>query len=258
MPGPSRVCGWRVICDWRSSATNSSFIINRSLRSKVAVSPGLRRWCAGHIRSEGWLHQASSFLSPAYRSLSLSVNLSSRQVSQPDLIERIKGVLDESGIDPHCLKLEITESVVMENAEAATLMFKQLRGLGVQLSIDDFGTGYSSLSYLHRFPVNYLKIDQSFVGRMTEANDNAEIVRTIVTLARNLGLEVVAEGIETQSQNRQLKALGCDYGQGYLFSRPIDSASVPALLARALQDDVSFEFDVPAFETALLNTAYEM
>jgi len=200
-----------------------------------------------------WQH-----LSPAYRSLSLSVNLSSRQVSQPDLIERIKGVLDESGIDPHCLKLEITESVVMENAEAATLMFKQLRGLGVQLSIDDFGTGYSSLSYLHRFPVNYLKIDQSFVGRMTEANDNAEIVRTIVTLARNLGLEVVAEGIETQSQNRQLKALGCDYGQGYLFSRPIDSASVPALLAQALQDDVSFEFDVPAFETALLNTAYEM
>jgi EAL domain-containing protein (putative c-di-GMP-specific phosphodiesterase class I) len=105
------------------------------------------------------------------------------------------------------LKLEITESVVMENAEAAALMFKQLRSLGVQLSIDDFGTGYSSLSYLHRFPLNYLKIDRSFVMRLTTDNDNA-IVRTISTLARNLGMEVIAEGIETEEQHQQLKMLG--------------------------------------------------
>ena len=122
----------------------------------------------------------------------------------------------------------------MENAEAATTMFRQLRALGVQLSIDDFGTGYSSLSYLHRFPVNYLKIDRSFVSRMTDENDNAEIVRTIVTLARNLGMEVIAEGVETQEQHEQLKALGCEYGQGYLFSRPVDTAAVPALLAKEL------------------------
>jgi len=197
-------------------------------------------------------------LSSAYRSLSLSVNLSSRQVSQPDLVQHIKAVLDETGIDPHCLKLEITESVVMENAEAATLVFKQLRALGVQLSIDDFGTGYSSLSYLHRFPVNYLKIDKSFVGRMTEGNDNGEIVRTIVTLARNLGLEVVAEGVETESQKAQLKALGCDFGQGYLFSLPIEGATVPTLLTEALQNDDSFDFDISAFESSLVPTAYEM
>jgi EAL domain-containing protein (putative c-di-GMP-specific phosphodiesterase class I) len=196
-------------------------------------------------------------LSPAYRSLSLSVNLSSRQVAQPDLIERIRGVLEETGIDPHCLKLEITESVVMENAEAATIMFKQLRALGIQLSIDDFGTGYSSLSYLHRFPVNYLKIDKSFVGRMTEASDNAEIVRTIVTLARNLGLEVIAEGVETDHQNKQLKALGCDYGQGYLFSRPIDSDAVPALLANAVQE-FEIDFAASSLDTAVLSTVYEM
>jgi diguanylate cyclase (GGDEF)-like protein len=197
-------------------------------------------------------------LSPANRGLSLSVNLSSRQVAQPDLVERIKNVLDDSGIDPHCLKLEITESVVMENAEAATATFKQLRALGVQLSIDDFGTGYSSLSYLHRFPVNYLKIDKSFVGRMNETTDNTEIVRTVVTLARNLGLEVIAEGIETEHQQKLLKALGCDYGQGYLFSRPVDAQSVPALLVSAFEQKVDVDLSVPSFDPAVVNAAYEM
>jgi diguanylate cyclase (GGDEF)-like protein len=175
----------------------------------------------------GW-HQ----ISPCHRVLSLSVNLSGRQVSQPDLVDQVKRALERSKLNPHCLKLEITESVVMENAETATAMFKELRALGVQLSIDDFGTGYSSLSYLHRFPVNYLKIDRSFVGRMTENDDNAEIVRTIVTLARNLGMEVIAEGIETAAQNEQLKALGCEYGQGYLFSRPVVSADVITILEK--------------------------
>jgi diguanylate cyclase (GGDEF)-like protein len=175
--------------------------------------------------------------SPSHRSLSLSVNLSARQVAQPDLLEQIKSALDESKLNPHCLKLEITESVVMENAEAAALMFKQLRSLGVQLSIDDFGTGYSSLSYLHRFPLNYLKIDRSFVMRLTTDNDNA-IVRTISTLARNLGMEVIAEGIETDEQYQQLKMLGCEYGQGYLFSRPVDKDDVMHLLARDAHRDL--------------------
>jgi len=174
--------------------------------------------------------------SPSHRSLSLSVNLSARQVAQPHLLDRIKEALDNSKLNPHCLKLEITESVVMENAEAAALMFKQLRSLGVQLSIDDFGTGYSSLSYLHRFPLNYLKIDRSFVMRLTTDNDNA-IVRTISTLARNLGMEVIAEGIETEEQHQQLKMLGCEYGQGYLFSRPVDSQSVLHLLAQDSKRD---------------------
>ena len=174
--------------------------------------------------------------SPSHRSLSLSVNLSARQVAQPDLLERIKEALENSELNPHCLKLEITESVVMENAEAAALMFKQLRSLGVQLSIDDFGTGYSSLSYLHRFPLNYLKIDRSFVMRLTTDNDNA-IVRTISTLARNLGMEVIAEGIETEEQYQQLRMLGCEYGQGYLFSRPVDNLGVAHLLAQDARRD---------------------
>ena len=174
--------------------------------------------------------------SPSHRALSLSVNLSARQVAQPNLLDRIKEALDTSRLNPHCLKLEITESVVMENAEAAALMFKQLRSLGVQLSIDDFGTGYSSLSYLHRFPLNYLKIDRSFVSRLTTDNDNA-IVRTISTLARNLGMEVIAEGIETEEQYQQLKMLGCEYGQGYLFSRPVDNTSVEHLLAQDANRD---------------------
>lgn len=181
--------------------------------------------------------------SPSHRSLSLSVNLSVRQVAQPDLLERIKEALDTSKLNPHCLKLEITESVVMENAEAAALMFKQLRSLGVQLSIDDFGTGYSSLSYLHRFPLNYLKIDRSFVMRLTTDNDNA-IVRTISTLARNLGMEVIAEGIETEEQYQQLKMLGCEFGQGYLFSRPVNSDNVARLLAQDAHRDTEPDIDL--------------
>ncbi|HEV2836221.1 MAG TPA: EAL domain-containing protein [Pyrinomonadaceae bacterium] len=174
---------------------------------------------------------------PSHRSLSLSVNLSARQVAQPDLLDRIKEALTTSKLNPHCLKLEITESVVMENAEAAALMFKQLRSLGVQLSIDDFGTGYSSLSYLHRFPLNYLKIDRSFVARLTTDDDNA-IVRTISTLARNLGMEVIAEGIETEEQFQQLKMLGCEYGQGFLFSHPVANEEVRRLLAQDARRDL--------------------
>jgi len=183
-----------------------------------------------------WHIRECQLAHPSHRSLSLSVNLSARQVAQPDLLDRIKEALAVSKLSPHCLKLEITESVVMENAEAAALMFKQLRALGVQLSIDDFGTGYSSLSYLHRFPLNYLKIDRSFVSRLTTDNDNA-IVRTISTLARNLGMEVIAEGIETEEQYQQLKLLGCEYGQGYLFSHPVSNAGVAHLLAQDAHRD---------------------
>ncbi len=195
--------------------------------------------------------------SPTHRALCLSVNLSARQVSQPDLVERIKRALNISKLHPHFLKLELTESVVMENAEAAAEMLKRLRALGVQLSIDDFGTGYSSLSYLHRFPVNFLKIDRSFVNRMTTDNDNA-IVKTISTLAHNLGMEVIAEGVETEEQMGQLKTLGCEYGQGYLFSRPVDAEGASRLLAADSQRDLTPATD-PIFDRdeALLSN-YQM
>ena len=164
--------------------------------------------------------------SPANRSLFMSVNLSGKQVAVPSLVSDIKEILDETHIDAKHLKLEITESAVMENAEMAARLLKRLKALGVQLSIDDFGTGYSSLSYLHRFPVNTLKIDRSFVGRIGEAAENIEIVRTVISLAENMGMEVVAEGVETLSQLTQLRKLKCEFGQGYLFSRPVDAASV--------------------------------
>ncbi len=170
--------------------------------------------------------------SPANRSLFMSVNLSGKQVAQPDLVENIRDILDETHVDAKHLKLEITESAVMENAEMAARLLKRLKALGVQLSIDDFGTGYSSLSYLHRFPVNTLKIDRSFVGRIGEAAENIEIVRTVISLAENMGMEVVAEGIETLSQLAQLRKLKCQYGQGYLFSRPVDAQSVSSWISK--------------------------
>ena len=170
--------------------------------------------------------------SPANRSLFMSVNLSSKQVAQPSLVSDIRGILEETHVEARHLKLEITESAVMENAEMAARILNRLKALGVQLSIDDFGTGYSSLSYLHRFPVNTLKIDRSFVGRIGEAAENIEIVRTVVSLAENMGMEVVAEGVETLSQLMQLRKLNCQYGQGYLFSRPVDAEVVNSWISK--------------------------
>lgn len=158
---------------------------------------------------------------PGFKSLTVAVNLSAKQFAQPNLVDQVKEILLETGLDAQYLKLEITETVVMENAEVARTMLGQLCALGVQLSIDDFGTGYSSLSYLHRFPVKTLKIDRSFIGRMGANGENSEVVKTINTLANNLGMSVVAEGIETDDQLALLKAMGCGFGQGYLFARPL-------------------------------------
>lgn len=158
---------------------------------------------------------------PSNQSLFISVNLSGKHFAQGDLVEQVATIIVETGINPQCLKLELTESAVMENPEQVILMLKQLKEIGVQLSIDDFGTGYSSLSYLHRFPIDTLKVDRSFVGTMENGTENGEIVRTIVGLAKTLGMNVIAEGIETIHQIHQLRILGCEYGQGYLFSRPV-------------------------------------
>jgi diguanylate cyclase (GGDEF)-like protein/PAS domain S-box-containing protein len=169
---------------------------------------------------------------PQYPPLQISVNLSVKQFMNDDLLEHIKAALKETGVDPHSLKLEITESMVMENVEAAIEMLQQMRALGIELSIDDFGTGYSSLSYLHRFPISTLKIDRSFVGRMSVNNENAEIVRTIIMLARSLKMDVVAEGVETVEQLAQLKALNCQYGQGYYFSKPLSANDMMGWLSK--------------------------
>ena len=135
--------------------------------------------------------------------------------------------------ESHCLWLEITESVVIDNVDGATQMLERLRALGVGLSIDDFGTGYSSLSSLHRFPISMLKIDGSFVSRMNGRDENTEIVRTIMSLAENLGMDVTAEGVETLEQVTKLRTFGCAKGQGFFFSRPVSSADAERLLQQS-------------------------
>ncbi len=162
--------------------------------------------------------------------LKISVNLSVKQLTEPDFLEKIDSILAQTGLAGESLQLELTESMLMENVEKLIGILSQLRARAIQLSIDDFGTGYSSLSYLHRFPINNLKIDRSFVSRIGEKGENREIVETIVTLARQLGMEAIAEGVETPHQLNQLRALNCQKAQGYLFSRPLPRESAEALI----------------------------
>jgi len=162
----------------------------------------------------------------------VSVNISGKQFSCPSFLSQIKGALEKSGLLPHLLKLELTESVAMENAPRTEQILGQIQQLGVKLSIDDFGTGYSSLSYLRRFPIHTLKIDKSFVLNMRENNEACAIVRTIVALARSLQMAVVAEGLETPEQLKELKAIVCDAAQGYLFAKPMPASESLEFLAR--------------------------
>ncbi|MUL35892.1 putative bifunctional diguanylate cyclase/phosphodiesterase [Gloeocapsopsis dulcis] len=167
--------------------------------------------------------------------LTISVNLSSKQFSQPDLVEQIIHILHSTNLDPRSLKLEITESTIMENAESATAMLLRLRDLGIEIYLDDFGTGYSSLSSLHRFPVDVLKIDRSFINTIQTNHEKPKIVQVIMTLAQNLGMDAIAEGIETVEQRNQLKTLQCRYGQGYLFYQPVDKQTAAAIIAQDRQ-----------------------
>jgi diguanylate cyclase (GGDEF)-like protein len=164
--------------------------------------------------------------------LMISVNLSGRQFSQLDLLEQIANTLNEVGLNRHSLKLEITESMVMDDVEEAIALLEKLKQLDLRLSMDDFGTGFSSFSYLHRFPMDTLKVDRSFVSNMNESAKNCEIVSTIILLAHKLGMDVVAEGIETEAQMKALQSLGCEYGQGYFFSKPLSVNDASKLLAQ--------------------------
>ena len=166
-------------------------------------------------------------------SLTIAVNVSVRQFLQPNLVEQVEQILRETDLNPGSLKLEITESLVIENPEEALAMLTRIKALGVQLAIDDFGLGYSSLSRLHSFRVNTLKIDRSFVSRLGIDGENSEIIQAIVMLAHLLGISVTAEGIETPAQLAKLKTLDCEEGQGYLFARPLTSQAAELLLSTA-------------------------
>ncbi|MBX9915127.1 MAG: GGDEF domain-containing phosphodiesterase, partial [Pseudomonadaceae bacterium] len=151
----------------------------------------------------------------------VAVNLSPRQFRQTDLLQQVRDALSDSGLPPHCLELEITEGALMDDVAQTQASLRALKSLGLRLAVDDFGTGYSSLAYLRRFPLDKLKIDQSFMHGVPEDHGNMEIVATIITLARSLNLTAIAEGVETAEQLAALRTLGCEQSQGYFFSRPL-------------------------------------
>jgi diguanylate cyclase (GGDEF)-like protein/PAS domain S-box-containing protein len=233
-----QISGFEALVRWnhpkRGVVSPIEFI---GVAEETGLIAALGRWV---LREACVQMKAWSDAYPRAAQLSMSVNLSSKQFVQPGIIDEICTVVAESGLEPNRLKLEITESVLMENAEAAAAMLRELRARGIQLCIDDFGTGYSSLSYLLRFPIDTLKIDRAFVSGMAEqagdgaensGAENLELVRAIVTLARNLGMDVVAEGVETEGQRIRLEALGCQHAQGYLFSPPVDAESAQRIIA---------------------------
>ncbi|NJM88083.1 MAG: bifunctional diguanylate cyclase/phosphodiesterase [Hydrococcus sp. RU_2_2] len=182
----------------------------------------LREACRQHSFWLSKFHPSEPF--------TMSINLAGRQIREQDLLEKIDSILAETGLDGSKLRLEITESMLMDNTEKTIELLSQLRARKIILSIDDFGQGYSSLSYLPRFPVNLLKIDRAFIWKMTSDSENLEIVRTIISLAHTLGMEVIAEGVETIEQMNLLKELSCEFAQGYFFSKPLDCLAAEAII----------------------------
>lgn len=163
--------------------------------------------------------------------LTINVNLSARQCAQADLVDRISSILEKTMLDPSYLKLELTESLIVEDSRTTAEMLAKLREIGVQIQIDDFGTGYSSLSVLHNLPIDTLKIDRTFIQQLEGTNSGMEVVRTILSLAHNLGMKVVAEGVETDYQLSSLQSMSCEYAQGYLLAKPINSLEADKLLS---------------------------
>jgi EAL domain-containing protein (putative c-di-GMP-specific phosphodiesterase class I) len=176
--------------------------------------------------------QGRAWLDAGFAPLVMSVNVSPRQFRQESFVETVSQVLQETGLPAALLEIEITESMVVQDAPRLIRMLEDLRRLGVKIAVDDFGTGYSSLSYLKRFPVHRLKIDRSFVADVNRNADDAAIVRTIIALGHNLGLRVVAEGVETRAELAFLRENGCDEVQGFLYGRPVPADQLEAQLLR--------------------------
>ncbi|HUI02989.1 MAG TPA: EAL domain-containing protein [Acidimicrobiales bacterium] len=185
------------------------------------------RWVLGEA-----CRQAAQWHARGHR-LSVSVNVSMRQLEVPSFVDHIREALDTSGLDPDALVVEITESTLMRDADATVTRLRDIKGLGVHVAIDDFGTGYSSLAYLRQFPVDALKIDRSFISAMADSPESSALIHTLVELGRTLGLETLAEGIEDDEQLHTLQQEHCDRGQGFLFSRPIDPEAMQVFLEQA-------------------------
>jgi PAS domain S-box-containing protein len=222
-----RIAGFEALTRWQRPegilAPMEFIAVAEETGLIIPMNRQLLREACQHLRS--W---QSEF--PSSPPLTMSVNLSSREFAQPDLASEIRKSLEETGVDPGCLQLEIIETIAMGDAEKSGHVLAHLKALGVRLSIDDFGTGYSSLSRLRRIPVDTLKIDRAFISNMDRDPESREIVRIIIMLAHNLGLKAVAEGTETEEQVNLLKQLNCEMAQGYFFSRPADDQAMLKLL----------------------------
>jgi EAL domain-containing protein (putative c-di-GMP-specific phosphodiesterase class I) len=229
-----RVIGFEALIRWqhpeRGLLSPAAFL---TVAEEMGLITRIDRWvlreACGQARQWQIRHPGDS---PA----TVSVNVSAKAFGQPDIVQQVANVLQETGLDAHSLRLDITESAAMADAERARTILIELEALGVRLSLDDFGTGYSSLSYLQRFPVDTLKIDRSFVAGMEQNDECREIIRTILNLARTLGLDVIAEGTETAAQVDYLDGLDCRFGQGYFFSRPLPLDELRAILPPGTED----------------------
>lgn len=209
--------GWISPAVMVAAAEETDLIVHLGEWVLAAACAQLQQWRSRH----NW---------PPGQPLSISVNLAGRQFAQTNLVQQIERTLVETGLPPACLRIEVTESAIAEQIDSVVDKLSRLKALGVQSCIDDFGTGYSSLSRLQQFPIDALKVDRSFVQDLPNCEDSAAIVRTIVNLARNLNIRTVAEGIETPDQLQCLKHLGCDYGQGFLFAKPMAAEAAERLL----------------------------
>ena len=228
--GSGRICSLEGLVRWRhptrGEVSPGEFI---PLAEETGMILAIGRWVLWEAcrQVKAWQERW-----PAPVPLTIAVNLSARQLQHPGIVDEVHAALAAAGLHPKSLVLEITETAIMEQLDAATTILSELRRLGVRLALDDFGTGYSSLSYLQRLPVDILKIDRSFVAGVAKSTEDSALARGILTLGQTLGLETVAEGIETAEQLAVLRELGCQLGQGYLFARPLEPAAVDALLER--------------------------
>ncbi len=225
----SKIVGFEALVRWDHSQRG---MVSPGLFIPVAEETGLINQIGNWVLRES-CHQLQQWYQEKLLDypLFMSVNLSARQFAQSDLIEQIDQILEETQLNPQNLKLEITESVLMNNTQSVKGIMQQLRQRKIQLCIDDFGTGYSSLSYLYNFPVDTLKIDRSFIRYLDEKTDSLGLIPAIMKIAQTLKMSVIAEGIETSEQLAQLKSLNCEFGQGYLFSKPVDRKKATNLIA---------------------------
>jgi diguanylate cyclase (GGDEF)-like protein/PAS domain S-box-containing protein len=234
----SRIIGFEALVRWqhpeRGLLSPSEFI---PMAEETGQILQIGRWVMREACSQmnTWLKEFST--DPP---LTISVNLSGKQVAQPDLYDQVEQIMKETGLQSRSLKLEITESAIMDNIDYAVQVFTRLQALGVQIQVDDFGIGYSSLNYLSHFPINTLKIDRTFVRNMTKDSNYLKIVQAIIMLAHGLGMSVIAEGVETEGQLAQIKSLGCELAQGFFISKPWDVQGIRRLLAQTFAGDNRF------------------